>query len=194
MRKENVSTVFLLPGIEIKNELKNMFYTFGFENTFLTCKPLEYPWPVLYILFKPSVIDLEFTRFADELQKNPNFIEVIDAGRNKVLFVYRVPNRFKKDYQLFIDGKYSKLSEEYRKCFVMEQPRIDPITNKPIKDGGRYVMEYTDFYHIFHRTDHIKAVWAERLGYDDDEILDDMEMYDRQDVTKETMEEELWLG
>lgn len=193
MRKENVSTVFLLPGIEIKNELKNMFYTFGFENTFLTCPPLSYPFEVLYLLFRPQVIDYEFIRFAEELQKNPCFIETIDCSKGRVLFVYRVPKRFRRDYELFLEGKYSKLSAEYKKCFQMEQFKCD-AQGRPMKDNGRYVKEYTDFYHIFNRTDHVKTVWMERLGYTDTSILDDMEMYDRQDEVEETLKEELWLG
>lgn len=194
MSKENVSTVFLLPGIEIKSELKNRFYSFGFQNTFLTCPPLNYPWPVLYILFKPQVIDLEFIRFAEDLQKNPNFIETLDAGSNKVLMVYKVPKRFRRDYELFLEGKYSKLSSDYRKCFQMEQFKLDSH-DRPVKENGRYVKEYTDFYHIFNRTDHIKDVWKERLGYDKSEqIFDDIELYDRQDPVRETIEDELWLG
>lgn len=194
MKGENVSTVFLLPGIEIKSELKNRFYNFGFINTFLTCPPLTYPWPVLYIVFRPQVIDLDFMRFADELQKNTNFIDTLDAGGGKVLMVYRVPKRFLRDYELFLEGKYSKLSPEYRRCFQMEQFKLD-AHDRPIKEQGRYVKEYTDFYHIFNRTEYIKDIWKERLGYRADEhILDDMELYSKQDPLRETLEEELWLG
>lgn len=194
MSKENVSTVFLLPGIEIKSELKNQFYSFGFQNTFLTCEPLKYPFEVIYLLFKPSVIDLDFMRFAEDLQRNTNFVEVIDGGRNKVVFVYRVPKAFRHDYELFLEGKYSKLSSAYKKCFQMEQFKTDE-KGRPVKEAGRYVMEYTSFYHIFNRTDHIKDVWKERLGYRADEsILDDVELYDKPDPVRETMEEELWFG
>lgn len=192
--KENVSVVFLLPGVEIKSEIKNQFYSHGFRNTFLTCPPLTYPFEVIYLLFRPEVIDADFMSFAEELQKNPNFIEVIDGGKGKVLFVYRIPKRFRRDYELFLEGKYSKFSGDFRKCFQMEQFKLD-INGRPIKEAGRYVKEFTNFHHIFNRTDHIKDVWKERLGYKQDEhILDDMELYDRQDSVKETLEEELWLG
>ena len=193
MSKENVSTVFLLPGIEIKGDLKNQFYNFGFQNTYLTCAPLVYPFEVIYILFKPDSIDLDFIRFAEELQRNPNFIEVIDGGRNKTLFVYRIPKRFRHDYHLFLAGKYSQLSADYKKCFAMEQFKVDEY-GRPVKENGRYVKEETSFFHIFGKTDHLKEIWAERLGLTDDHILDEIELYDKCDPKGETLQEELWLG
>lgn len=194
MRKENVSTVFLLPGIEIKTELINEFYSQGFVNTFLTCEPLTYPFPVLYLLFRPDQVNADFIGFANNLQKNTNFIETLDAGKGKVLMVYRIPKRFRRDYELFLEGKYSKLSAEYKKCFQLEQFKVD-IYGKPVKEGNKYIKEPTDFYHIFNKTDDIKSRWLERIGYPPEtHILDDMEMYDMQDPVKETLEEELWLG
>lgn len=194
MNKENVSTVFLLPGIEIREELKDQFYSFGFQNTFLTCPPLTYPFPVLYLLFKPKSIDQDFIRFGEELHRNPNFLETIDAGKGKVVFIYRVPKRFRHDYELFLEGKYSKLSAEYKRCFQMEQYKLDKL-GRHVVEGGKWVREYTPFYHVFYRTDHIKENWKAALGYGpDDHIIDDMEFFDKQNPDKETMDEELWLG
>lgn len=191
---ETISTVFLLPGIEIKNNIKDQFYNFGFKNTFLTCPPLTYPFEVLFLLFKPVDIDLDFIRFGEELHRNPNFLETIDGGGNKVLFVYRIPKRYRHDYQLFLQGKYSKTSADFKKCFVMEQFKLD-ANGKPVLEKGRYVKEYTDFYHIFNRTDFIKSIWNERLGYsENDHILDSIEYYDIQKPEDETLIEEFWLG
>lgn len=193
-KKENVSTVFLLPGIEIKDELKDLFYTFGFENTFLTCPPLSYPYEVIYLLFKPVSINMDFMRSAERLQINENFIETLDGGNNKVVLVYRIPKRFKRDYEMFLEGKYSKLGEDFKKCFVLEE-FVKDINGKPVKENGRYLKEPSDFFHIFNQTDKIKDKWKERLGYSEDEhILDGCELYSKQDPIEETLEEELWLG
>lgn len=194
---ENVSTIFLLPGIEIREELKAEFYSQGFINTFLHVKGLNYPYPVIYLLFKPTRIDHSFVRFANELQKNGNFLETIDAGRNKVLMVYRVPKRFRRDYDLFLEGKYSRLSDSYKRCFQMEQFKLDAL-GRPMRDNrGRWIKEPTDFYHVFNRTDDIKKRWLAAIGYDESsDILDDVELYEKQDTQKETYEpdeEALWL-
>lgn len=192
--KENVSTVFLLPGIRIEDKLKESFYANGFINTYLKCPPLEYPFPVIYILFKPVVINMDFIRFCERLQTNSNFLETLDAGKGKVLMVYKIPKHFKNDHDLFLKGKYSKMSKEYKECFILEKFKLDS-DKKPIKENNVFVKEPTTFYHIFNRTEDMKKSWLEFLGYSENtNILDDVEFYEKPNLEKEELIEELWLG
>jgi hypothetical protein len=192
MKKENISTMFLLPGIQIKPELKQKFYSFGFRNTYLTCKPFTYPFEVIYLLFQPEALDVEFYAFTEELQKNTNFIEILDMSDRKVMLVYRVPRKFKRDYELFLDGRYSQTSKDFQACFAMEDYKRNekglPIRGK----DGRPEKVPTTFYHVFNRTPFLQQKWKDRLGYDyDSDILDGMELYEKQDPLKEALEVEL---
>lgn len=188
--KENVSTIFLLPGIEIKRELKLSFYNNGFVNTFLTCKGLSYPFEVIFLLFNPKQIDINFCSFIEDLKKNTNFLEVLDVGLNKILLVYRIPKKFRLDYNLFLEGKYSELSEEYKKCFSLEKFKLDGYGNKVI-EKGKYIMEPSNFYHIFNKTEHLKNIWLDKLGISKEEshILDNVELYEKQDTIKEDLQD-----
>lgn len=191
----NISTMFLLPGIEIKPELMRQFRSFGFLSSYLTCKPYSYPYEVIYLLFEPKKFDLDLTNFVNALQKNTNFIEVIDLAK-KMVIVYRIPKKFRVDYNRFMKGEYSKLSTEFQRCFILEQYKRNK-DGTLIKDShNRPIVEPTMFHHIFKRTQIQIDKWKEKLGYDtEDDILDDMELYDIQDPEKETyiLEEETWL-
>jgi hypothetical protein len=197
--KANISRLFLLPGIQLDEKAKRDFSRFGFENTYLKCDQLSYAFNVIFLLFKPNDLDLEFYTFAKNMEKNPNFIEAIDLGRNKVVMVYRIPKRFTKDYELFLEGKYSQLSKEFQNCFALEDFKRD-ANGKPMMDGGRYVKEPSRFFHIFNRTEWLKDRWKLKLyGHQDAEgnpqfdlrdevdsaILDTIELYDVQDPVAE---------
>lgn len=194
--KDNISTIFLLPGTEIKEETKKKFRTNGFINTYLTCDQLSYPFKVIYLLFQPKEFGMEFYSFMKEMQANQNFIEVVDLGKNKTLLVYRIPKRFTNDYDLFLEGKYSQLSKEYKRCFAMEDYKRDKNGN-PVRENGKYVKEPSRFYHILNRTEELRDRWKLVLygdGEDPDTIdhtnayiVDDMELYEKQDPGKETL-------
>lgn len=206
--KPNISRLFLLPGIQIEEKTKKLFAQFGFVNTFLSCAQLSYSFNVIFLLFKPSEFDMGFYTFARNMEKNPNFIETIDLGQNQVAMIYRIPRRFTKDYELFLDGQYSKLSKEFQSCFAMEDFKRDS-NGRPIIDAGRYLKEPSRFYHVFNRTEWLKDRWKLKLyGHEDKDgnvilspkdrheaaILDDVELFDKQDPELETLllEFELW--
>lgn len=181
--------MFLLPGIEIDSNLKSKFRRSGFINTYLTCEPYKYPYEVIFLLFQPKELDLEFYEFTEELQTNANFIEIIEFDKKQVLIVYRIPAKFKNDYNLFMKGRYSRLSDAFKKCFVLEDYQRDTKGN-PMKDNkGNYLTEPSTFYHVFNRTEFIKERWLLKLGYPlHDPILDSMELYDVQSPDKESLE------
>jgi hypothetical protein len=196
VKKDNVSKVFLLPGIQIKEELRNRFNSFGFQNTYLSCEPFKYPFKTLFLLFRPDRLDMDFNLFVTNLQRNTHFVEVIDLNNGKVMLVYRIPREFTKDYDLFLAGKYSKLSDAFKACFSMEKIKIDPVTRKPIRDGYKYAKEPTNFYHIFNRTKERRDIIQEKYALEDD-IMDQIEFFERQDPDKETLllneEEVVWI-
>ncbi len=189
MTKENISTIFLLPAVEIPETVKDKFYEQGFISTYLTCNKLSYPFEVIYILFNPGEFSIDYNYFERMLINNPNYIEVFDLGNNLVLYVYKIPDKFKEDYNLFLQGKYSKFSKEYKKLFP-ERSYIIGTDKKPIRDhNGKYKTEMSPFHHVFNRSDYIKSKWADKIGYEiDDPIFDNLELYDVQYPERELVE------
>lgn len=208
MSKTNISRLFLLPGIQLDEKVKREFGRFGFVNTYLTCEQLSYNYNVIFLVFIPPALDLEFYSFSKNMEKNPNFIEAIDLGNRKVVMIYRIPKRFTKDYEYFLDGKYSRLSKDFQRCFAMEDIARDE-NGKPMISDGKYVKEPSRFFHIFNRTEWLKDKWKLKLyGAQDSEgnisfsprdeaaahLLDDLELHDKQDPVMEFLDVgfEIW--
>lgn len=182
-RKDNISYLLLFPCLQIKKELTAQFAEFGFVNTYLSWDKASYGYSVIYAVFK-SPFTLAFYNFVLQMEKSQNFIETVDVP-DAVVLVYRIPEKFRMDFRRFCDGRYSKLSPEFKACFQMRKYTMDS-TGKLLKDQqGKYLTEHTMFYHIFNRTDELKQKWAELIG-DDVELTG--ELYDKCDMSKETLE------
>lgn len=184
--KENVSTIFLLPATGIALKMREYFLKFGFVNTYIS-SDISYPFPCLYILFQPEKFDKGTLGFFNELEKEKNFIESFDFNDNKVVFVFRIPKKFDRDYNIFLRGKYSKMSRAFMELFPKEVYVYDN-RGKPVKNSfGSYLKEPSQFYHIFNRTEYLKQKWAEKLNIDLEMFTDNDELYNIQDPIKETM-------
>ena len=65
-----------------------------------------------------------FLRFESALKSFKNFIRVEDPNEYCVKFEFSVPNRLKKDFDDFIEGKYSEMSTDY-KMQVLKFHKLD---------------------------------------------------------------------
>jgi hypothetical protein len=191
--KRNTSAIFLLPGIDIKPNLRIQLLKHGFVNSYLYCTPLHYSYPVVFMMFEPREFNFEFVQYINDLEKCNGFIETIDLNK-KLIMVFKVPNRFRLDYEKVIRGEYSKTSKEFQECFLLEDFKKENgvIMRDP---NGRPIREYTTVYHVFNRTDDLKQRWLNELGYTlESDILDNVEFYDKPDDERESypLEDSLW--
>jgi len=186
IHNNNISTIFLLPAIEIPELIKEYFLDNGFINTFVTSKRIKYPFEVMFLLFNPKRFNEEYNRFERMLIYNPNYLEVYDLGNKHVLYVFKIPEKFKSDYYTFLNGKYSKFSEEYKRLFPEKSYLLD-VDGKIVRDlKGKPILQQSPFYHVFTKSDYLKAQLADKLGYDEnDEIFNDLELFDIQYPEKE---------
>lgn len=187
-KKENVSTVMLLPVLRINKKLVNNFYKFGFKNTFLYSDQLDklYKFNPIYLIFEPEKFDMDFNEFIFELSTNAHFIEAIDVGYKKVLLIFKIPDQFKGDFKLFEEGKYSKVSDLYKKCFSLEKPVKNERGDIKRDMTGAVVMEPSTFFHIFNKTKKLREIYQEKLGLDF-ELSEDLELYDIISVERESL-------
>lgn len=187
-RKENLSRIFIIPALQIKESLRIDMANkpqLGFVNSYLFSDKYKYAGVIpVFLLFRPKEFNLEFYNFGLQLEKSQNYLETIDLPDGGVLFVFRIARRFEPDYRLFLRGKYSKFSNEYKACFVQKDYVRDEKGNY-IKDGsGKYVTDYTNIYHIFNKTQKKRDEWSERLGT---EVPENMELFDKCKIEDETL-------
>lgn len=118
--KRTKSFYFLLPMIG-GNNLTILDFP-NVVNCYLKDKNKHYE-DSIFVLFKWSS-DPNFTAFEGLLQNHEFFSESYDVAKYYVMFVFGIPDW--KNYNLFIDGKYSKFDDSYKQQILKF---LTPIVN-----------------------------------------------------------------
>jgi hypothetical protein len=109
----------------------------------------------VYLLFKPTDMDL-FRDFIDsEYERTDNIVEDYDYKGGYVVVVYKLDPKFSKDYQLVRQGLYSKTSKDFQNIF----PKVVKIVK-----NGKHRDEISLQYRIFNKTQDLIAFWEDKIG------------------------------
>lgn len=98
------STLFLLPLIGIS---KNKIFTKNFITTYVR----DYRFPEV-----DNVIILEYSKSTSELDELCYYCKI--ENKDSVLYFYELDTLYLEDYTNFLDGKYSKLSNEAKQAIL----------------------------------------------------------------------------
>ena len=135
---------------------------------------------VVYVLLKPENLD-KFREFLDnEYERTKNIIEDYDYEDGYVVVVYQLDEKYKKDYELVKQGKYSKTSKAFQNEF--------PKSVKIVRDGlSKDEMSLQT--RVFNKTEDLIEFWEEKLGLNLKEVIgEDYEVWDGFDESKEILE------
>jgi hypothetical protein len=123
----------------------------------------------------------KFREFLDnEYERTKSVIEDYDHEDGFVVVVYQLDEKYKKDFNLIKQGKYSKTSKDFQKLF----PKVIKITR-----NGLHKDEISLQYRIFNKADDLVSFWEEKLGIDFAETVgEDFEVWEGWDETKEILE------
>lgn len=115
--KYNCSTIFLLKPITGAH-FSHLENDYGLINSYLKDKLRdEDGGDNMYILFKPHDFE-QFEQFLNTQEyENIHFKEDYDYAGGYVVLIYKIPDHLQKDFELFKQGKYSKLSKFIRGCY-----------------------------------------------------------------------------
>lgn len=185
VERDNVSAMLLFPCLKIKQDLVARFKEFGYTNTYLFWDKREYPFNVMYLVFKPQKFTLSFYLFTLNMEKSVNYVETIDAP-GSVVIVYRVPARFDTDYLLFLNGAYSLTSLDFKACFQLRKYKFNEKGEVMKTSVGALETEYTIYYHIFNKTEELRQKLLDVIGHDT-RLPRNAELYEKCDITKETL-------
>lgn len=134
----------------------------------------------IYLLFKPKDLD-KFREFLDnEYERTKTVIEDYDYEDGYVVVVYQLNEKYKKDFTLIKQGKYSKTSSDFQKVF----PKIIKIVK-----NGLHRDELSLQYRIFNKAEDLVDFWEEKLGIDlKTTVGNDFEVWEGWDEQKEILE------
>lgn len=164
--KQTISRLFFVPTLNIPREALK-------ENNFINAyigdcdREVNYENSV-YLLFQP-LNTTKFRHFLDEqYEHNKLIVEDYDYSDGYVVVVYKLNEKWKKDFDIIRTGKYSTTSKEFQKLF----PRIIKA-----KDNiGLHKDELSLQLRIFNKTPDLRQYWENKF----DVILDE--------------EDEVWEG
>lgn len=170
--KKTVTSIFMVPTLKIPKEplLNN-----GFINAFIADgrKEVQYEG-CIYLLFHPTNLD-RFREFLNsEYARTSNVIDDYDYEEGFVMVVYQLDDRFKEDFELIKNGKYSKTSEEFQNLF--------PKTVVIRKDQWKRE-EVSLQVRVFEKAPDLVEYWEDKL---DIHFTEDMEVWQGFDKENET--------
>ena len=168
----------MVPTLKVpKNALKGN----GFINAYIKDVRREEQYKeCIYLLFKPENLD-KFREFLDsEYERTKAVIEDYDYEDGYVVVVYQLNEKYKKDFALIKQGKYSKTSVEFQKLF----PKVIEIVRNGLRKD-----EISLQYRIFNKAEELTSFWEEKLGIELSEIVgDDYEVWDGWNEEEEILE------
>lgn len=174
--KFNKTSTFLTKFIF--NENFDSLKKAGFVNSYIcdpNIQPLlapTTPTRFLYLLFKNSKIKVEDINIVVEtlVQVKAKIVFSYELVNDYLMVVLQWPPEFVKDFDLVIEGAYSKLSPAFKDGF--------PATKNVYNDKKKYIgKEYSIYHHIFNKTDWLKNFWKNKLNLV--ELSDDLELWDK---------------
>lgn len=174
MTTSTTSTLFLLPGLGIKEE--EVRFRYGFINAYLKDEDREPYERGVYLLFKPENV-IEFEHFLErEKRRTAQLIEDYDYRGGYVVLVYVFPEEYLHEWKLFLKGRYSKFRDKYKVLLPDIESKVDA-------DGMPFT-EMSIQYMIVFKADALKAYLEKRLG---EELEEDAEYWGKPSVKKETL-------
>ena len=172
--KQTCTTMFLVPCLGLNVEYLR---TYGFINGYLNDKE-GYLYPnAVYLLFQPDNMG-HFQGFLGKEYDRAGtlIIDEYDYAGGYVVLVYKIPEHFGNDYKHFLKGRYSKFSKRFVGMLPQEKSDIDA--------GGIPFTETSLQVRICTKS---KALREYRERQLDVVIEDDMELWDKPSMIKETL-------
>lgn len=149
---QNFCTTFVLPMCDINHK----FLPRHFFNSYI-----REDFEAILVFKKLIPLNLEILNFIDAVKfTNPNYITMHENNDEIILF-FNIPEKYRNDFILFMQGSYSQFSVEYKKVLT------EYYGKKTVKEN--YTV--TEYNTIYPETFKRKQI-AQRLGVDPNTIIE----------------------
>jgi len=167
--KKTITSIFMVPTLKFPKDALKLN---GFINGYIKDERKDTQYEdAVYILFQPHNVD-RFREFLDaEYERKDHVIEDYDYEDGFVVLVCKLNPKFKKDFKLIKEGKYSKTSKGFQELF----PKVVKILRNGLnKDEPSLQLR------IFKKTEDLKEFWEEKLDVTFDENYEVWDGWDEQ--------------
>ncbi len=112
----NKSKTYLLPLLSECIDINPKFFSY-LKQTYINDDIGMYE-NCFYILHNFSFRNPEFTLYENSLIKNNYFVDYIDINSDQVLYIFRFPEEYLHEYEMFKQGKYSKYGPDAKELIL----------------------------------------------------------------------------
>lgn len=172
-RGDTNTTLFLVPILELKIEY--LKHEHGFINGFIADVDVPNEDYMIYLLFAPKDVRKLYHFFNREHGRTNYFINTYNYG-DYIVAKYEFPEKWRKEWDLFLEGKYSQFRKKFVDLLPQEEHKEDkfgPFTEPSIQ------------YHICNQTRLLKNYWEREL---DVRLGRDTEYWSAPDMTIEILD------
>lgn len=168
--KSTVTTLFMMLPLKIPKEHleQNSFinaYSFDDSKDYQDC---------VYLLFKPKNTDIFRLFLESEYERTKQLIDDYDYPDGYVVLVYKLEDKWREDYDLIRQSKYSKTSPEFQALF----PKVIKIVLNGLRRD-----EISLQYRIFQKTNDLVEFWEEKFGINFDPEFEVWSWFDKESET-----------
>ena len=111
-KEKNKSYIFLPPMLEIDPVFIQLHLLL---NTYLINDDLPDVKNSIFLHYEYQDLDGSFARLENNLKRSAYFRGMYEPDKYTTMFYFHVPNKYYQDYLLFMNSKYSHLSETLKK-------------------------------------------------------------------------------
>lgn len=181
-RSMTAVNLFIVPilGINRKELLMN-----GLENAYIKdeIRGIDYPNSI-YLLFRP--FNSDFEDFVEkERKRGANILDEYDHADGWTVLVYGYDSKWQEDVDVLMTGKFSKVSEAYKKLI----PRT-----KNMKDKHGSIEKSTIQHSIFNKEKEIKDYWKKEYGLEFAYENECWEFYTEREILTQEMLEKMTIS
>lgn len=153
--KTTITSIFIVPTLSInRTTLQDVGFVQGYIGD--VRQDIQHKNAV-YLLFKPKNLDSFRSFLENEHSLKKEIIDDYDYEDGYVVVVYKLNKKFKSDFDLIKEGKYSKTSENFQKIF--------PKVIKMVRNGLNKDMISLQ-YRVFNKTEDLKRFWEDKIDID----------------------------
>ena len=112
----NKSKTYLLPLLSELVQFEPMYFS-NLENTYIYDDLDKYK-NCIYLLHKTNFTNPQFTSYENKLLNNEYFADLIDVSQDTSLYIFNFPEEYLHEYNMFIEGKYSRFGEDAKNLIL----------------------------------------------------------------------------
>lgn len=179
--KKTKTSNFIYPLLSISRPLMEL----RFVNAYLGDE-LVSPWDYHnqhIVVVASGYQDVYYENFEEQLKSHKNYVDSYDVveGGYFIGHVFKIPEEFLEDFELFLKGKYSKVSSRAQEC--IKHNAIRSPLSKIIPEIGK-----TGYVAIFTKHEFIANLWSNKM---DVELDSTMEVWPSPTVVDELVDSEV---